>query len=160
MLIHTINPLSAAIYIEKSDLASLGKRPDELTASEAAGIVRRLTVISGCAADMQLDMFPGADDVLCFVRFGRLKRLGFSFSSLEDLLSALGPLEPIPSSLFFLDGRYILFISFFDSVSIPGSLYEYGMCFDASSDLILHISEQGQLIIEKRAVELLRRFFS
>lgn len=161
MQIQTIDNFSIAVYMEKSDLDRMHLAPDSITEKDTALLLGRIFKNSNekPGKNIQLELYPGRDDVLLFIRLSGAQPSFFAFSSFEELLSAISGADPSPSALYYIGGRYILSISPWHGEKLPLSLWEFGTNIQVPPSMTLHYEEHGKTIIKTDAVGTLQKLF-
>jgi len=156
MDIQAINKRAFSIYISGDELINRHIAPDSVTLEDARDILR-LALGSDFGA-ARMDLFPGRDDVLIFVRKNVERPAFFQFQSFEDLLAAVSQCSPDdPSELVFCDGAYIFILWGWDG--IPVAPVEFGELLNVHPDYILHLREHGRVLYDEYAVSNLREAF-
>lgn len=154
MTIERVEGGGAALYITAEELALWGMSPATLTAGEAERLTRQALGRVEGDRTLRLDAFVGEGGVLIFARFSPLEPCRFSFPDSDSLLGAveaLGEDEP-EGELVWREGRYYLTVP--DRSRWVAVLSEFGRREDA-----LPQGEGEEIIIEKKAVAVLRRWF-
>jgi|GEM_PF-4568883 len=162
MEIQTIGPSAFTLLLTEAELRRRRLRAAELSAEEAAELVRAELSGAGLASDgtMQLTLFPGRHEVLLLARFARTEPRFFVFPQLEELLSAVCLCRNAPpASLFLLDGVYILAVFPWPDCCAPAPLYAYGRPLQLPAGFLAHLEEHGQKLAAPDAVNLLRESF-
>ena len=107
--------------------------------------------------DAEAEFFRGGGEALVIVRPVPPRRRMFLFPDLEALLLGASACPGGPSSLYAAPNGYLLALE--RDMVRPG-LYEFGRETVFSPDWDAHAREQEQLLMDGRAVDDLRRFFS
>jgi hypothetical protein len=113
-------------------------------------LLSRLGIPEG--SSVSIELMEGCDSSLVFIRL--LPKMGlFAFGSTDTLLDCArccgGHME---SSLFYIDGVYILYVSGYE---LPMALFEYGEALCEEPLYITHLTEQGRCLIAAHALERL-----
>jgi len=157
MDVQTITGRSFAVYITPDELARRKISPRDVTADAALDI---LSPILGREGDFCLDLFPGRNDLLVFVRKCWGPPLFYAFSDFEDLVSAVHACRAdAPSSLYYREGTYILAVRRTDCGSSLSAFSEFGDELDLPPDYSLYLAEHAKLILPKGALNIIRAFF-
>ena len=161
MLIQKIGNGSVSVYMAPDDLKLMQIEPDGMTDCDMLRVLKQVFQSMGqkMAGNVQLEIYPGRNDMLLFIRQSRMRPLFFSFSSFEDLLSAVSYSEVLPSSLYYIDGIYILSVTPWDGDCVDSAFFEFGEKLDIEPDYMLHVTEHGKTIIGCDAINTLRSSF-
>ena len=157
MDIQAINSRSFSIYISGDELTKRHITPDSVTCSEARDILR--FALGDDFGTARMDLFPGRDEMLIFVRKNIERPALFRFYDFEDLAAAVSQCSPDdPAELIYCDDSYILVLWSWDGV--PCAPVEFGDPLDVHPDYLLHLREHGRVIFDDYAVAGLREIFS
>lgn len=154
MTIERVEDGGAALYITAEELALWGMSPATLSAGEAEVLARQALECPGGSGELRLDAFVGEGGVLIFARFSPWEPCRFSFPDSDSLLGAveaLGADEP-EGELVWRAGRYYLTVP--SHSRRAAILSEFGRREPA-----LPQGDGEEIIIEKKAVAVLRRWF-
>jgi len=161
MIIQNIGTRALSMYIDSKELDEMGLRPDEIGQQEAGQLLKKALDDSSLkqwkAAEMEV--YPGKDSILLFVRRKSTKPFHFVFNDFEALISASEFCQELPSSLIDLNGKYLLTVFPLEGDSPPAALSEFGNSVDVSPCLSIHYEEQGKYIFSQQAISEIRRLF-
>lgn len=163
MEIQTICSAAFAVYLGEGDLEALHIIPAEMTEKDTEYVLCLALQSLGkkLCRQIQTEFFPGKHELLIFIRINTGNVAFFSFSEFEDMYSAVaGCTEPLPSSLSFLDGCYILSVCPWDSSELPPSLAEFGTSLRFPPEYELYLSEHAKKLIQSDAIAALLDYFS
>jgi len=150
----TVTPSAVALTYEP------GEAQPDLAGGALYSMINRLLTQHGYPlwADMEVDMFGGdAGSLMLIARPAPEPDLCVSFSCFEDLINAVRACpRDLPSSLVLIEGAYLLFVAGGDSCP---ALSEFGRALSCSGRLRTHAGEHGKVLIERRAMALIRRCF-
>lgn len=160
MIIQAIGTSALSMYIDEEDLSKLGLDPRAVGKREAESLLR--TALTENALPQweaaALEVFPGKDSLLVFVRRKADKPCYFLFQDAQALIDAcLQCPEALQSSLTAAPSGYILTIYPFAGESAPAVLSEYGD--QADGYLILHLIEQNGELLKQNAIGTLQKYF-
>ena len=158
MLFCTTNRSYNVVYFERSDLRTLGIDPRNISSEDTKKLLR--TALGSQVENIKTEIFPGNEGIIMFFKDSRPEYVFFQFETFEELLAASFKSPSLPSSLFYMDGKYILSVLSWDEEDLPLSLYEYGDRLDIQPDMLLFFEEHGKIIIEKDAIEKLSTDFT
>ncbi len=115
----------------------------------------------GDSRSVRVDMLEGKDNAILFIRRSGGSACFFEFCSLEDLIScALACCGDWISSLYTIDGAYILSVYPWENWEAPPVISEYGARLSCSPGYAAHLEEHGRLLIAGDAIASLRQCFS
>lgn len=161
MIVQNIGTRALSMYIDSDELSDLGLSPEKIGQHEANQLLRKAlnekSLKEWKAAEMEV--YPGKDSILLFVRRKSTKPCYFSFSDFEALISACKLCKPLPSSLIQIESKYLLTVYPFEGDNPPAILSEYGTQLDLSTCLAIHYEEQGQYIFMEKAIALIQKYF-
>ena len=163
MDIQTIGSSSLTIYISPAEMRSRNIAPGSLTADDTKNILHSALDMIGQNeyTKVSLELFPGKEDLLLFVRMCLGAPLFFSFDDLELLIAAACECsDEAPSSLSFMDSRYILTVTPWEHDNAAPILYEFGELIDAPQQYEEYIKEHGQMLIKSDALTVLKKHFT
>ena len=107
-----------------------------------------------------LEIFPGREGVLLFLRFEAEKPVFFSFCSLEPLLDAVRACRAdMPARLDRFDGVYILTLYPQADSGAAEVFGEFGARLPYPDGFAAHMREHGRMLIESDALRVLRGAF-
>lgn len=163
MEVQTISNMSFAVYLDSRDLSEHHIKPDGITSEDTAAILRTAFQKLGrtFCSKAYVDFFPGRDEVMLFVRLNFKDPLFFRFEDFESVITAAAACGDVPfSSLFYIDGHYVLAVYRLEGEPDPISLFEFGAQLEYPADFALHLSEHGRELILNNAISVLREKFS
>ena len=162
MTIQPIGSASVALYITPADLKEYGLTPAGLTLERALELTQSAFHEAGITLDgsIEIEAYPDACGVLVFAHVCTPERTWFSFSSLENLISAAQILSvPRPdAALLWWEDRWWLSLSA-DEKQAVAHLSEFGRCETARPHLEACLSEHGRPVLEKNALSALLAYF-
>ena len=157
MIIHRSGVNGIALYIDAGEMAACGF--DELEEDNARALAEVAINDLGITASLSgIEAFSGNGGAMIFAYLRARPRAAiFEFSCLDNLLDAARAacyLAPERSSLFFLDGKYILLVL---SASDAFSLFisEYARRIPNPDDYIPYLWEHGKLLERENALNRL-----
>lgn len=156
MTIETVTPKAVAISISR---AELGTR-ETLSPTQAREAVRCALLSGGQEpwAKMEIELFAAETEVLLIARPVSFQPRRFRFQSFDDLAAALSFFpEGVESDVVYIDGGFELLMR--EEDTLPNALFEFGEELPCTTELCAHISEHGDIVAEKNAVETLQRYF-
>ena len=161
MTIQSIGKASYLIILEKDDpigqaadgsykKSDYGEQLCRLAFGDAACLGKRI----------HIEIYPGRDEIMAFIRLGGDETGVFAFESLEDLLPAVSGCRDMFSSELLWDGeRYILILTPWEGDPVPYRISEYGERLIVRDELIPHLREQARCLISGNALERLSSLF-
>ena len=158
MLFCTTNRSYNVVYFERSDLRTLGIDPRNISSEDTKKLLR--TALGSQVENIKTEIFPGNEGIIMFFKDSQPEYVFFQFETFEELLAASFKSPSLPSSLFYMDGKYILSVLSWDEEDLSLSLYEYGDHLDIQPDMLLFFEEHGKIIIEKDAIDKLTTDFT
>lgn len=105
---------------------------------------------------VEAECFTAGEEMLVIARPGRKRYQAFYFDDLEALLGGALSTADGESSLYKVDEGYVLTVE--RRATGPG-LFEYGQSWETDDAWEQHAKEQGQCLMEGRALADLRRYF-
>ena len=159
MDIQAIGNQSFSVYIGEDELLMRHLRPDSVTCEQILELLSPAFGLRGLDSAC-LSLFPGHNELLIFIH--RIYRTTgyFQFDSFERLLAAaMASFQDIPSSLFYYDDSYILYVLSWDDNELA-VFSEFGERLSVSQGYIMHLREHGRLLMDGYAVSDLRSIFS
>ncbi|MGE4486041.1 MAG: adaptor protein MecA [Oscillospiraceae bacterium] len=162
MEIQTICSASFTVYLGEGDLEALHITPTKMTEKDTEDVLHLALRSLGKkpCRQVQTEFFPGKHELLLFIRINTGNVAFFGFDEFEDVCSAVaGCAEPLPSSLAFLDGRYILSVYPWDSAELPSSLIEFGEGLKHPPEYELFLDEHAKKLISNDAIAVLWDYF-
>lgn len=159
MDIQAIGNQSFSVYINEDELLTRHLRPESVTCEQILELLSPAFGFRGLDSSC-LSLFPSRNELLIFIHRISRTTCYFQFNSFESLLSAaLISSIDIPSSLYYYDGSYILYVRSWDDSDL-NVLSEFGEKLNASPNYLMHLREHGRAILEGYAVSELRRIFA
>ena len=159
MRIETINDTALVIYLDSGDIERMHVSPHDLTQSEAEEILRN-TLGDMRWNDAYLEVFPGRDSMLFFVRARSGNPQFFRFDNIELLISAAKSCpEGVISFLTYNDKAYMLTVHTWNGEEAPAALYEFGEPMEYHPDYSLHLLEHSCILAGPTALDTLRNTF-
>lgn len=158
MTIETVTPKAVAISISR---AELGTR-ETLSPNQAREAVRCALLSGGQEpwAKMEIELFAAETEVLLIARPVSFQPRRFRFRNFDDLAAALSYFpENVDSDVVYIDGGFELLMREDEDDALPNALFEFGEELPCTTELCMHISEHGDIVAEKNAVETLQRYF-
>lgn len=158
MTIETVTPKAVAISISR---AELGTR-ETLSPNQAREAVRYALLSGGQEpwARMEIELFAAETEVLLIARPVSFQPRRFRFQNFDDLAAALSYFpENVDSDVVYIDGGFELLMREDEDDALPNALFEFGEELPCTTELCMHISEHGDIVAEKNAVETLQRYF-
>ena len=145
---------SVSVYITKEELLHRGVSPDSFGSDEAARLLREALGegIDGC----EVELYSSGGDVIFFVERHFKAARYFYFAELEDLIAAISLVPPLPSSLWYFGGGYLL--AFFEP-DVDIRIQDFAIELEGSPLLSEHLSEHARLIARGSAVKKLKDAF-
>lgn len=157
MTIKTVTPQAVAISISRAELA-----PRETLSPGQAREAVRCALLSGGQepwAKMEIELFAAETEVLLIARPVLFQPRRFRFRTFDDLAAALSFFpERVDSDVVYIDGGFELLMRD-ESDTLPNALFEFGEELPCTAELCAHITEHGDVVAEKNAVETLQRYF-
>ena len=153
MDIRYIGRSSVALYLDSEDLRERNMDARNIDLKQASEL---LEIEDWECAEFEL--FAGQDSILLIAWDRTLTPFCFVFDTFEELISAVmaTPQDQL-SKLICYDERYILTVYPGKNRQPCPALYEFGEIMGSSEGFILHLEEHGEIIIQKNAVELLKK---
>ena len=108
---------------------------------------------------MEIELFAAETEVLLIARPVLFQPRRFRFRTFDDLAAALSFFpERVDSDVVYIDGGFELLMRD-ESDTLPNALFEFGEELPCTAELCAHITEHGDVVAEKNAVETLQRYF-
>lgn len=151
-----------AVYVSGDELREEHIDPADVTVDDTERILASAFSRLGRQREEQvfLELFPGRDDLLLFVRPARTAPLFFTFDGLEALVAAADSWHgDAASSLWYIDGRYILAVWPWDAPDDCHALLEFGESLDKPPEYEPFLSEHGRILASPDALGSLRKAF-
>lgn len=161
MIVQNIGTRAISMYIDKKELIEMGLHPDEIGQQEANQLLKR-ALDDGSISQWktaEMEVYPGKDSILLFVRRKSLKPFYFVFPNFEALVSACQMCRSMPSSVNSVDGKYLLTIYPMEGDDPPAILSEFGSQIEISQCLAFHYEEQGEYIFAEQAISKIQKYF-
>ena len=162
MEIHPICGASFAVYLGEGDLKTLHITPTQMTEKDTEDVLHLALRNLGKkrCRQVQTEFFPGKHELLLFIRINTGRVTFFSFDEFEDVCSAAaGCADLLPSTLTFLDGRYVLSVCPWDSADLPSCLVEFGEHLHYPPEYELFLIEHAKTLIPNDAIATLCDYF-
>ena len=157
MTIETVTPKAVAISISRAELGTC----ETLSPNQAREAVRCALLSGGQEpwAKMEIELFAAETEVLLIARPVSFRPRRFRFQNFDDLAAALSFFpENVDSDVVYIDGGFELLMHE-ENDALPNALFEFGEELPCTPELCMHISEHGDIVAEKNAVETLQRYF-
>jgi len=150
------------MYIGSEELCELGFSPNDIGQQEANQLLKKAlddnSLKQWAAAEMEV--YPGKDSLLLFVRRKSTKPFYFIFSDIEPLISACQTCQPLPSSLGYIDNKYLLTVFPLEGDNPPAIFSEFGNEIQLSMCQAIHYEEQGEFILSQQAIGEIKKYFN
>jgi len=163
MIIQNIGARALSMYIGSDELNELGLTPDGVGRQEATQLLKEALDENAMGQwdAAELELYPGKDSLLLFVRRKSATPYYFIFDSIDAVISAclLCPAR-MPSSLAHMGKEYLLTVYPFEGDAPPPILYEFGENRSMSLCHFLHFTEQGTFIMKEKAIETFQKHFA
>ena len=162
MQVHAIGNGAYAAYISGAELKIRNIAPDHLEKMEKKELLELFSPQLKEAEGRQatLEIFPGREGVLLFLRFAAEKPVFFAFSSLDPLLDAVSECrENMPARLDHFGGAYILTLFPGADSAAADAFGEFGARLPYPEGFFSHMCEHGRMLIVTDALLVLRRAF-
>lgn len=161
MIVQNIGTRALSMYIDKKELIEMGLCPDEIGQQEANQLLKKALDDEsiGQWKTAEMEVYPGKDSILLFVRRKSTKPYYFIFPNFELLVSACQLCKSLPSTLSCVDGRYLLTIYPLEGDNPPTILSEFGSQAEISQGLAFHYDEQGEYIFTEKAISEIQKLF-
>ena len=162
MQVHAIGNGAYAAYISGAELKIRNIALDDVEKMEKGKLLELFSPQLGDEDGRHavLEIFPGREGVLLFLRFGAEKPVFFSFGSLDTLLDAVGECrEDMPARLDCFDGVYILTLYPRAGSTAADAFGEFGVRLPYPDGFSAHMREHGRTLIESDALRVLRGVF-
>lgn len=162
MEIHAITDSAYAVRINGIELENMNISPMHMSENDERGVLRSALELLGRrnCTHVETELYPGKDELLMFIRIGTGITMFFEFDDFENILEATKACTGMPSSLHYIDDKYILSITPWDEEDIPPALFEFGKRRHAADGYAMYITEHSKTLIEKDAVTKLNSIFS
>ncbi|MGL5513947.1 MAG: hypothetical protein ACRDBM_12025 [Sporomusa sp.] len=164
MIIQNIGTRAISMYIDSDELSELGLSPDSIGQQEASELLKKAlddrAIKQWDAAEMEV--YPGKDSLLLFVRRKSAKPYYYIFTDLECLITACSVCRPMPSSLLCCpedEGSYLLTVFPLEGDNPPAILSEFASQVELSPYQAIHYDEQSEYILSHNAIAVIRQFF-
>lgn len=161
MIQDTITDRAVALSFSSDELEELGLS-EQFTEQEVRALVQNVLLSCGKAPwpDIDAELYQRGIHYFLLAHPARFGLVCFRFSEFEDLLSAIALCPtPLPSSLTYDDGDYLLFVRR-GTHSLPTALYEFAEAVPCSTLEAAHWKEQSDLLIAEHAMSTLLEKFS
>lgn len=162
MIIQNIGTRALSMYIGSEELNELGFSPDDIGQQEANQLLKKALDDSSIKkwAAAEMEVYPGKDSLLLFVRRKSTKPFYFVFSDIEPLISACQMCKPLPSSLNYIGNKYLLTVFPLEGDSPPAIFAEFGEQIQISICQAIHYEEQGKFILSQQAIGKIKEYFN
>ncbi|MGI6013714.1 MAG: adaptor protein MecA [Oscillospiraceae bacterium] len=162
MIQDTITDRAVALSFSSEELETLGIS-EQFTEQEVRTLVQNALLSHGKDPwpDIDAELYQHGEHYFLLAHPARFGLVCFRFSEFEELLAAVSLCPtPLPSSLTYDDGDYLLFVRR-GTTSLPAPLYEFAEAFSCSALEAAHLNEQGNpLIVDDAMTVLLEKFSS
>ena len=161
MIPDTITDRAVALSFSSEELQSLGIS-EQFTDQEVRTLVQNALLSCGKNPwpDIDAELYQHSGHYFLLAHPTQFHLVCFCFSDFEELLSAISLCPtPLPSSLTYNNGNYLLFVKR-KTHSLPAPLYEFAEAFPCSQLEAAHLNEQGTLLIADNAMSILLEKFS
>lgn len=163
MEIQAVSGTALTIYLNSDDLKERNLRPDSVTKRDAEALLKYAADTVGCGnvKKVYIELFPGKEEMLLFVRLSACAPLFFAFSNIEDVIAAaLNVHDVMPSSLTYIDGVYILTVYPWERDMSDAVLAEYGERLAMKPEFELYLFEHGKILMRTEAIGRLNQLFT
>ncbi len=153
MDIEFISEHAVSVYITKTELVERGFSPCDLRSDEALSLASEAL---GCSlAGAEIEMYTSCGDLLLFIERSDRNRGFLLFDSVDELISAVSRISPLPSSLWYYRGKYILALP----LPPPSGILDYAKPFIRPAAFSGHLNEHGKALIRGNAVSVIQKTF-
>ena len=151
-----IQLIGRSAYLITVPADELGKRVTDFTDTDAEKMCRR-ALTSKELEHVCVEVYPGRDELMIFVRKGCEHSEVYSFDNFEDILRAVRLTGKLCDSRLVLYGeRYILTLTPWDGDPVPPGICEFGKKLAVSDMMLAHILEHGRMLISSGASDTLK----
>ena len=163
MEIQQLKDSALAVFVSSDDLRHENIDPAALTDSDTEKLLTSVFSRLGRqrGEHICLELFPGRDCLMMFVRSSPDKPVFFTFDSFDTLISSAEEWRGgAASTLWYIDGRYVLALWPWDRDFTGGALCEFGNPLSRPPEYERYLSEHGRTLASPDALGLLRSVFA